>query len=137
MTQSRPTVGQIHITVTDLDRSVAFYRDVLGLEHLFTVPGQPMAFFDAGGVRLYLGRTEDERYVSRPTIYYRVDDLDTSWAEITARGAKEISGPQRVHRDGVIELWMAFVADPDDIPVGLMQERPADPTSATQQSPTP
>jgi len=137
MTQSRPTVGQIHITVTDLDRSVAFYRDVLGLEHLFTVPGQPMAFFDAGGVRLYLGRTEDERFVSRPTIYYRVDDLDTSWAEITARGAKEISGPQRVHRDGVIELWMAFVADPDDIPVGLMQERPADPTSATQQSPTP
>jgi len=137
MTQSRPTVGQIHITVTDLDRSVAFYRDVLGLEHLFTVPGQPMAFFDAGGVRLYLGRTEDERFVSRPTIYYRVDDLDTSWAEITARGAKEISGPQLVHRDGVIELWMAFVADPDDIPVGLMQERPADPTSATQQSPTP
>ena len=71
MTQSRPTVGQIHITVTDLDRSVAFYRDVLGLEHLFTVPGQPMAFFDAGGVRLYLGRTEDERFVSRPT--QRVD----------------------------------------------------------------
>jgi hypothetical protein len=25
------------------------------------------------------------------------------------------------------ELWMAFVADPDDIPVGLMQEREADP----------
>ena len=83
-----------------------------------------MAFFDAGGVRLYLGRTEDERFVSRPTIYYRVDDLDTSWTEITARGAKEISGPQLVHRDGVTELWMAFVADPDDIPVGLMEERP-------------
>ena len=100
MTNSRPAVGQIHITVTDLDRSIAFYRDVLGLEHLFTVPGQPMSFFDAGGVRLYLGRTEDERFVSRPTIYYRVDDLDTSWAEITARGAAEISGPQLVHRDG-------------------------------------
>jgi predicted enzyme related to lactoylglutathione lyase len=131
MTQSRPTVGQIHITVTDLDRSVAFYRDVLGLEHLFTVPGQPMSFFDAGGVRLYLGRTEEARFVSRPTIYYRVDDLETSWIEITARGAKEIAGPQLVHRDGVIELWMAFVADPDDIPVGLMQERPA------QVAPTP
>jgi predicted enzyme related to lactoylglutathione lyase len=125
MTQVRPTVGQIHITVTDLDRAVAFYRDVLGLEHLFTVSGQPMAFFDAGGVRLYLGRTEDERFVSRPTIYYRVEDLDTSWAEITARGAKEISGPQLVHRDGSTELWMAFVADPDGIPVGLMQERDA------------
>jgi predicted enzyme related to lactoylglutathione lyase len=125
MSESRPTVGQIHITVTDLDRSVEFYRDVLGLEHLFTVPGQPMAFFDAGGVRLYLGRTEDKRFISRPTIYYRVADLDQSWADITARGAKEISGPHLVHRDGSSELWMAFVADPDKIPVGLMQEREA------------
>jgi predicted enzyme related to lactoylglutathione lyase len=123
MTGNRPTVGQIHVTVTDVDRSVAWYRDVLGLAHLFTVAGQPMAFFDAGGVRLYLGRTEDERFVSRPTIYYRVEDLDASWTEITSRGAKEISGPQLVHRDGTTELWMAFVADPDDIPVGLMQER--------------
>jgi len=123
--ESRPTVGQIHITVTDVERSVAFYRDVLGLEHLFTVPGQPMAFLDAGGVRLYLGRTEDERFSSRPTIYYRVADLDQSWADITARGAKEISGPHLVHRDGATELWMAFVADPDEIPVGLMQERAA------------
>lgn len=128
MTAGRPTVGQIHITVTDLDRSVAFYRDILGLEHLFTVPGQPMAFFDAGGVRLYLGVTEDERFVSRPTIYYRVEDVDTAWAEITARGAKGISGPQLVHRDGSTQLWMAFVADPDAIPVGLMEEREAGPS---------
>jgi predicted enzyme related to lactoylglutathione lyase len=123
MVESRPTVGQIHITVTDVDRSVAFYRDVLGLEHLFTVPGQPMAFLDAGGLRLYLGSTEDKRFVSRPTIYYRVDNVDIAWAGITARGAKEISGPQLVHRDGSTQLWMAFVADPDDIPVGLMEER--------------
>jgi predicted enzyme related to lactoylglutathione lyase len=125
MTEARPTVGQIHITVTDLERSVAFYRDVLGLEHLFTVHGQPMAFLDGGGVRLYLGATEDERFISRPTIYYRVDDLDAAFAAITGRGARAISGPQLVHRDGPTELWMAFVADPDDIPVGLMQERPA------------
>lgn len=83
MAESHPTVGQIHISVTDLDRSVTFYRDVLGLEHLFTVPGQPMAFFDAGGVRLYLGVTEDRRFVSRPTIYYRVENIDIAWAEIT------------------------------------------------------
>jgi predicted enzyme related to lactoylglutathione lyase len=123
VSERRPVIGQIHITVTDLDRSVAFYRDVLGLEHLFTVPGQPMAFLDGGGVRLYLGITEDERVVSRPTIYYRVDDVDNAWAEITGRGAEPISGPQLVHRDGSNELWMAFVTDPDGIPVGLMQER--------------
>ena len=52
-----PGIGQLHITVSDLETSVAFYRDVLGLPHLFTVEGQPMAFFQAGAVRLYLGDT--------------------------------------------------------------------------------
>jgi predicted enzyme related to lactoylglutathione lyase len=124
MSVERPVVGQIHITVSDVDRSVEWYRDVLGLEHLFTVQGQPMAFLDGGGVRLYLGKTEDPRFVSRPTVYYRVSDLDKAWQDVTARGAKEIAGPQLVHRDESTELWMAFVSDPDDIPVGLMNERP-------------
>jgi predicted enzyme related to lactoylglutathione lyase len=124
MTGARPTVGQIHVTVTDVERSVAFYRDVLGLEHLFTVPGQPMAFLDGGGVRLYLGVTEDESFQSRPLIYYRVADLDEAWRGVTARGAPEVSAPTLVHRDGDTELWMAFVRDPDGIPVGLMSERP-------------
>lgn len=53
-------VGQIHFSVTDVERSVAFYRGVLGLEHLFTVPGLPMAFFQAGEVRLYLDVLENE-----------------------------------------------------------------------------
>jgi catechol 2,3-dioxygenase-like lactoylglutathione lyase family enzyme len=44
-------LGQVHISVSDVERSVAWYRDVLGLTHLFTVPGQPMAFFASGDVR--------------------------------------------------------------------------------------
>ena len=51
-------IGQIHISVADVTRSVAFYRDVLGMTLLFEVPGRPMAFFDCGGVRLYLGTPE-------------------------------------------------------------------------------
>jgi predicted enzyme related to lactoylglutathione lyase len=121
---ARPSVGQIHITVSDVERSVAWYRDVLGLEHLFTVQGQPMAFLDGGGVRLYLGVTEDPAFASRPLVYYRVDDLDTAWADVTGRGAEAVSSPHLIHRAGGTELWMAFVRDPDGIAVGLMQERP-------------
>ena len=47
-------VGQIHIRVTDVERSVVFYRDGLGLEYLLTVPGQPIAPFQAGDVRICL-----------------------------------------------------------------------------------
>jgi catechol 2,3-dioxygenase-like lactoylglutathione lyase family enzyme len=118
-------VGQLHITVSDLEVSVRWYRDVLGLPHLFTVEGQPMAFLQAGPVRLYLGRTEDERYRSRPVVYYDVEDVDASYAEVTGRGAESLSKPHVVHRDGDTELRMAFVADPDGNPVGLMAERPA------------
>jgi predicted enzyme related to lactoylglutathione lyase len=123
MTTGLQGIGQLHISVSDLDESVRFYRDVLGLTHLSTVPGQPMAFFDAGGVRLYLGVPENEQFRSRPIVYYRVDDVDAALAQITSRGARRISGAHAVHRDGDTELWMAFVADPDETPVGLMEER--------------
>jgi predicted enzyme related to lactoylglutathione lyase len=125
MTSEIQGIGQLHVSVSDLEESVRFYRDVLGLTHLFTVPGQPMAFFDAGGVRLYLGVPEDERFRSRPVVYYRVADVDDALAAVTGRGARQISGSHLVHRDGDSELWMAFVADPDDTPVGLMEERRA------------
>ena len=118
-------IGQLHITVTDLDESVRFYRDVLGLPHLFTVEGQPMAFFQAGSVRLYLGVTKDENFRSRPVVYYSVEDVESAYAEVTGRGAASLAGPHVVHRDGDTELWMAFVSDPDDNPVGMMAERPA------------
>ncbi|MGA9433694.1 MAG: VOC family protein, partial [Roseobacter sp.] len=32
MTQPHPSVGHVHLRVADLDRAVAFYRDVLGFE---------------------------------------------------------------------------------------------------------
>lgn len=118
-------IAQIHVSVSDLDRSVAFYRDVLGLPHLFTVPGQPMAFLDAGGVRLYLGVPEDKGFRSRPLIYFAVDGLEETYDAVVARGAEALGPPHKVHSDGTTDLFMAFVADPDGTPIGLMEERPA------------
>jgi predicted enzyme related to lactoylglutathione lyase len=114
-------LGQIHISVTDVGRSVAFYRDVLGIEHLFTVPGQPMAFFASGDVRLYLGIPEAD-FVSRCVLYFRVDDID---AETKRLGDIVTDAPHIVHRDGATELWMAGLKDPDGHHIMLMQERPA------------
>jgi catechol 2,3-dioxygenase-like lactoylglutathione lyase family enzyme len=118
-------VGQIHISVRDIDRSVAFYRDVLGIPLLFRVPGQPMAFFASGDVRLYLGVPEDPAFASRCTLYFRVDDVEAEHARLAAAGVTTVGEPHLVHRDGGTELWMAFLRDPDDHNLGLMQEKPA------------
>ena len=73
------TIGQIHISVTDIDESGSFCRDVLGINFLFQVPGRDMAFFDRAGVRLYLGIPERPEFKPTAIIYYRVDDISGGW----------------------------------------------------------
>jgi predicted enzyme related to lactoylglutathione lyase len=118
-------VAQIHISVTDMDRSVAFYRDVLGIPLLFEVPGQPMAFFASGDVRLYLGVPEREEFASRCLLYFRVDHIAAEHQRLVAAGVPSSGEPHIVHRDGEMALWMAGFTDPDGHNLVLMQERPA------------
>jgi catechol 2,3-dioxygenase-like lactoylglutathione lyase family enzyme len=117
-------IGQIHISVSDVDRSVAFYRDVLGARFLFDVPGQSMAFFDVGGVRLYLGKPESPEFRSTPLLYFSVDDVDEAYEELRERGVAFVDEPHVVHRTDASELWMAFFNDPDGTNLAIMAERP-------------
>ena len=60
------SVGHAHLKVSDLDRSIAFYRDVLGLELQQKFAGQA-AFMSAGGYHHHLGlNTWESRGGSRP-----------------------------------------------------------------------
>ncbi len=116
-------LGQIHVSVTDLARSVAFYRDVLGITLLFEVPGQAMAFFASGDVRLYLGVPEKPEFTSKNVLYFTVADIDAEYARLTEAGVSFMDKPHAVHRDGAMELWMAAFNDPDGHVLVLMQER--------------
>jgi catechol 2,3-dioxygenase-like lactoylglutathione lyase family enzyme len=118
------TIGQIHVSCTDMERSVAFYRDALGIPLLFEVPGQPMAFFDCGGVRLYLGQPETPEFRSQPVLYFRVDDLDEAYAALKDRGVSFVEEPHIIARMEDHELWMVFFKDPDGTNLALMSERP-------------
>jgi catechol 2,3-dioxygenase-like lactoylglutathione lyase family enzyme len=118
-------LGQIHVSVTDLDRSVAFYRDILGVPLLFVVPGQPMAFFASGDVRLYLGVPETPEFTSRCVLYFRVDRIEAERERLIGLGVA-VDHPHVVHRDGPTELWMAALRDPDGHFLMLMEERSGD-----------
>jgi predicted enzyme related to lactoylglutathione lyase len=117
-------LNQIHISVTDVERAVTFYRDVLGVPHEFTVPGQPMAFLRSGAVRLYLGVPESAEFTTRCVLYFTVDDIEAEAARLTAAGYP-VERPHLVHRDGPTELWMAGLRDPDGHHVILTEERSA------------
>lgn len=54
MTTPHPTVGHVHLRVADLDRAVAFYRDVLGFEEQQRF-GEKAAFLGAGGYHHHIG----------------------------------------------------------------------------------
>ena len=116
------TIGQVHISVTDVDRSIAFYRDALGLRFLFRVPGQPMAFFACGDTRIYLAIPEPG-FQSQPTLYFSVRTIEATHAELAANGVAFRDEPHVVHRDDDHELWMAFFEDPDGCVLALMEER--------------
>jgi catechol 2,3-dioxygenase-like lactoylglutathione lyase family enzyme len=116
------SIGQIHISVRDLTPMVAFYRDVLGMNLLFEVPGQSMAFFDCGGVRLYFGTPESDEFRSNPLIYYNVSSLPEAYEALSDRGVAFTSEPHVVHRTDEMELWMADFRDPEGNAVLLMSE---------------
>src|SRR3979411_3031213 len=84
-------IGQIAMTVQDLPRAVAFYRDVLGMRFLFEAPPS-LAFFDCegGGVRLMLSPPEQEGQAAgqqfNSILYYTVDDIQQAARELEARG---------------------------------------------------
>ncbi len=117
-------LNQVALSVHDMDRAVAFYRDVVGLHFLFRAPN--VAFFGLAGVRLMLGQAEPPGLKPAGTVlYFEVDDLDASYAELTQQGAAVESAPHRVAKLGENELWMAFFRDPDGNLFALTAERPA------------
>ena len=114
------TIGQIALTVTDVPRAVAFYKDTLGLKLLFQMPA--MGFFDCGGVRLMLSGSEKPGETYGSVIYFKVAEIQGAWRELTARGITIEREPHLIARMPDHDLWMAFFRDPDQNLLALMSE---------------
>jgi predicted enzyme related to lactoylglutathione lyase len=115
-------IGQIAIVVSDVAAATTFYRDVLGLQFLFSA-GPNLAFLQAGTVRLMLSTPQGHGEAGKNSVlYFKVHDITEVHAAVVARGAKAERAPAPVAKMPDHELWIGFVRDPDDNLVGLMSE---------------
>jgi methylmalonyl-CoA/ethylmalonyl-CoA epimerase len=114
-------IGQIALTATDLDRAVAFYRDVLRVPFLFRAPN--LAFFDCAGTRLMLALPEIPDAPHHASIlYFDVADLSKAYDVLRRRGVAFRDAPHLIARLPDHELWMAFFDDSEGNTLGLMSE---------------
>ena len=117
-------IGQIARAVKDIEQAEAWYRDILGLTHMYTYG--KLAFFDCGGTRLMV---EERTIIDVPNLhndsvlYFRVADINAAHDELHSRGVSFRGAPHMIfkHPDGT-EEWMAFFEDMDGGLLALMSE---------------
>jgi len=114
-------IGQIAIVCKDVARARDFYRDALGLRHLFDA-GPNLSFFDCGGTRLMLSTQEGEP-TGTSVLYYLVPDIDAAKRDLVAKGVKFIDEPHMIAKMPDHELWLGEFRDSEGNVLALMEER--------------
>lgn len=126
MAATSPLTGilQIAVSVKEIDRATSFYRDVLGLPLLMTAPN--MAFFNCGGVRLYLDAGQGSEHTgstSGSLIYFRTPDIDALHADAKTKNIVIHQEPQIIARMPDHDLWLMWIKDSEGNLLGVMEER--------------
>ena len=111
--QSR--IAYVNIGVRDLERAVAFYRDVIGFKLVFSEPSFHYARFDVNGFTFGIGAGEIDNFTGRPPgdrhtgIGLMVDDVDAAYEELKAKGVVFTMVPAKMPWGG----YMGIFSDPD------------------------
>ena len=118
-------IGQIALTVSDIETVLPFYRDSLGLEFLFSA-GPNLTFFQSGETRIMLttpqgGNTEIGK---NSILYFTVEEIEETYQAIVENGGTAERKPEIAAQMLGHQLWLAFLRDPDGNLVGLMEEKP-------------
>jgi len=123
---------QVNIYSADVARSIEFYRGI-GFEETFRTPrdgapihvelvldGFKVGIAAVGSAVADHGLDLDLAQPGRGMeIVLWTDDTDAAFAGLVAAGAREVSAPH----DWLESLRVAWVADPDDNPIELVQRR--------------
>ncbi|MBI4027126.1 MAG: VOC family protein [Verrucomicrobia bacterium] len=134
--------------VSDLARSIGFYRDLLGMELLYEAERSNIPAYDAiigyKNIRLRLAmlkvkgdgalialiqylnpaarpRKLEHYFVGSSALALVVDDIHAEYQRLSAAGARFTSAPQDIVRDGKVVARAAYVSDPDGIRIELYE----------------
>lgn len=116
-------IRQIAITVGNVDKALAFYMDILGLDLLFRA-NENLAFLNADGIRIMLTTPQGAGAVGANSIlYFQVEGIEAMHNQFVERGAENERAPQLAAKMPDHELWIGFLRDPDRNLIGLMEEK--------------
>jgi len=110
------TLRQVSQRAVDIDRAAAFYEETLGIPLIARFG--PLAFFDLGGVRLFLSAGEGADTGPGSVLYLAVDNVVATRERLQAKGVEFIDEPHVLFVDeagtfgtaGQAE-WMTFFHD--------------------------
>jgi methylmalonyl-CoA/ethylmalonyl-CoA epimerase len=112
---------QIAVPVQDLERAKRFYRETLGLAHLFDAP-PGLSFFQCGQTRLMLSRPESPDQAKASILYYAVPQARAAGAALAADGVEMVEEARLLANVGGRDIWLAIAADGEGNLLGLMSE---------------
>ncbi len=125
MTRLSPVVVGVHhvtLAVRDLEHSITFYADLLGLVPLDRPPLRSTgAWLQAGAVQVHLIETAPQDFVSPPTslngrnhhLAFEIEDYDAALTQLRAMGAEVVEGGS-----GITQM---FLRDPDGYIIELIR----------------
>ncbi len=122
MTISLNQIGQVVVTVDDVDTAEKFYSETLGLRKLYRF-GE-LLFYDCAGVRLLVEKGAAPFEPKSSIIYFKVPDIALVYQQLKSRGVEFSEPPNRVAPMEDHDLWMAFFKDPAGNTHALMLEAP-------------
>jgi lactoylglutathione lyase len=116
-------VNYVMVNVSDMNRSVAFYRDALGIPLKFTSPG--WSELDTGATTLALhgagspaSPSKGQNPAGTASIGFSVENVDETCATLKERGVRFVMPPTDRPQEGI---RLAVAVDPDGLPVSFAQ----------------